>query len=244
MLGLGHLGQSYLWNLSLLPYKNTNEVTVILQDFDKIKEANYSAGVLTEQEHCKSYKTRVCSNWLERGGFETIITERKFDINTKRIGEEPFVGLCGFDNAEARTYLEDVGFDLIVEAALGGSGKLFDDIMIHTFPNASKSPKDIWKADSAVDIELNQEVLTQMNSLFENEECGIVPLTISGKAISSSFVGILTGALVFGELIRAANCDKRYETIHAQVRNLKYHKGFVLKDYDTEMSRNGVVQIS
>lgn len=243
LLGLGHLGQGYIWNLLFLPYNNTSEIKVVLQDFDKISEANYSAGVLTELHHCNQYKTRVCSNWLEKRGFDTIITERKFDANTKKTNEEPFVALCGFDNAEARINLENAGFDLIIEAALGGSLNLFDDIMIHTFPDATKSPKEIWDSSNKYEPQVNKEVLNQMNSLFQNEECGIIPLTISEKAISSSFVGVLTGALVIGELIRSANCENRYETIHVQVRNLNLHKAFLLKKYDTEISRNGVVTV-
>ena len=63
------------------------------------------------------------------------------------------------------------------------------------------------------------------------------------KKIRKYPVRFLAGALAFGELVRAANGDDRYETIQAQVRNLKYPRAFRLKEYDTEMAKNGILSI-
>ena len=77
---------------------------------------------------------------MEARYFNTIICERKFTKQTKREEEEPYVALCGFDSGNSRTYLEDTGFDLIIEAGLGGSLSQFDEISIHTFQNATPPP--------------------------------------------------------------------------------------------------------
>ena len=34
LIGLGHLGQAYLWGLGLLPYKDPADVALVLQDID------------------------------------------------------------------------------------------------------------------------------------------------------------------------------------------------------------------
>ena len=146
MLGLGHLGQAYLWNIAFLPYKDRSKIT-FLQDTDRMVKANWSAGLLCDDEKLlMNIKTRICSNWLEKKGFKTRIIEKKFDESTKRNDEdeEPLLAICGFDSAKSRVSLEMAGFDLIVEAAVGGTLSTFDCISLHTFPNSEKTPHEIW----------------------------------------------------------------------------------------------------
>ncbi len=243
LLGLGHLGQAFLWNIGLLPYENPAEVTLLLQDYDHIAEANLSAGLLSELKNEGEYKTRLCSRWMEDRGYKTIITERKFDVSTKCNADEPLVALCGFDSATSRVHLEKAGFDLIVEAALGGNLSLFDNIILHTFPNADKSPGNIWGNKNDKE-DINSIVLEKFSHLTENG-CGVIAQTLASKAISSSFVGAFTGALVIAELLRGLNSGNRYNTIVTSIRDLKHKQAIIhdKKKYSTEMSRNGFLLV-
>ncbi|MDP3913163.1 MAG: hypothetical protein Q8R96_05435 [Bacteroidota bacterium] len=45
-LGLGHLGQAYLWTLGLMPFDNPNLVQVLLQDADVVEPENIGSQVL------------------------------------------------------------------------------------------------------------------------------------------------------------------------------------------------------
>lgn len=242
LLGLGHLGQAYIWNIGLLPFKAPNEITFLLQDYDRIVEANVSAGLLCEKNDTGIYKTRKCNSWLETRGFNTVISERKFDEHTKRINEEPFVALCGFDSASSRLHLESTGFDLIVESALGSNLATFDNIILHTFPAASKTPKDIWGNIHESNKEINRSVLEILKK-EDNDICGIVPISIAGKAVSASFVGACSGALVIAEILRGLNGGMRYEKIVAHLRAIddvkaiQHSKGI----YTIELSKNGFV---
>lgn len=244
ILGLGHLGQAYLWNIGLLPYSHMQTAMILLQDDDKIVEANLSAGLLCEVYHTDLYKSRVCSSWLEDRRFQTIITERRFDDNTKRINEEPFIALCGFDSALSRLPLENAGFDLIVETGLGNSLSTFDVIALHTFPNASKTPTEIWGSEDHTKSDINEVVYDILKNMSD-EECGIVPLTISGKSISASFVGACSGALVVAELLRGLNNGMRYDKIAIQLRDIANRKSIPHKNglYLFEQSRNGFTSI-
>src|SRR5690606_20338696 len=47
LVGLGHLGQAYLWTLGLLPYHRPDDVILFLQDTDELKKANLSTSILT-----------------------------------------------------------------------------------------------------------------------------------------------------------------------------------------------------
>ncbi len=242
--GLGHLGQAYIWNIGLLPFKAPNEITFLLQDYDRIVEANVSAGLLCEKNDTGIYKTRMCNSWLEARGFNTMITERKFDEHTKRINEEPFIALCGFDSASSRIHLENVGFDLIVESALGSNLATFDNIILRTFPAASKTPKDIWGDIDETNKEINRSVLEILKK-EDNDICGIVPISIAGKAVSASFVGACSGALVIAEVLRGLNGGRRYEKIVAHLRAvddlkaIQHSKG----NYTIEFGKNGFVGI-
>ena len=80
---------------------------------------------------------------LESRGFDVAIEERRFGEWIRRAAHEPGVGLCGVDNELARTALEDVGFDLVVEAGLGAGPDAFRSLSVHTFP-ASRRADDIW----------------------------------------------------------------------------------------------------
>jgi hypothetical protein len=46
ILGLGHLGQAFLWTLAMLPHPRPSEVEFLLNDFDHIDEANFGSGLL------------------------------------------------------------------------------------------------------------------------------------------------------------------------------------------------------
>lgn len=244
ILGLGHLGQAYLWNIGLLPYSPDEPAEIMLQDYERVVSGNWSAGLLCRKED-NDYKTRICSNWLENRYFKARITERAFDEYTKRVKEEPYLALCGFDNAEARRILEDAGFDLVVETGLGNSLHTFDLISLHTFPNASRKAKHIWQSEDGPDSQINKVVLEVLNQVHEDDDCGIVPLTIAGKSVSASFVGACSGALVIAETIRALQCSARYEKIVLQLRNIEnasiiQHRTEV---YSVELAQNGAVAV-
>lgn len=49
LIGLGHLGQAYLWTLGFLPYHNASDVHLVLQDFDLLEVANDSTSLLTHK---------------------------------------------------------------------------------------------------------------------------------------------------------------------------------------------------
>jgi len=238
MLGLGHLGQANLWNIGLLPYQSPKDATFLLQDFDTVVRGNYSSQLLCEQNNIGRKKTRICSEWLEGRGFNTIVTERPFDETTKRTADEPFIACCGFDAAKPRRILENAGFDLIVECALGADAARFDRIILHTFPDARRQPADIWAKDHQP--EPDQRLVEAFRT---KEDCGILAETLAKQAVSSSFVGAIAGALVTGEILRAFNGGVRCELIQMQVRQNDL-PSVVLKEeiYAVRAARSGFCQ--
>ncbi len=239
LLGLGHLGQAYGWTLGLLPFSSKAPTTLYLQDYDIVEDGNWSAGLFCEPRHVGKLKTRLAAEWLEQRGFCTRLIERAFDENSKRSTDEPRVALCGFDNPEARQVLEDVGFELVVDAGLGASLDHFDRIVLRTFPDASQKARDIYRSRSV-------DVPSMNPALFGEDEgeCGIVFQEIAGKAISSSFTGACASALVVSEVLRAMHGGGRREFLSVQLRDLERPSNqYCDENYQLRVARNGSVTV-
>lgn len=220
VLGLGHLGQSYLWSIGLLSTNNMKKsMEVLLQDFDVIKKANFSTGLLSEEIHINKKKTRICAQWLEKRQIITTILEQRFNAKTFIDENDPRIALCGFDKAEPRRLLEDVGFDFIVEAGIGESMDNFDDFIVHTFPNGKTKAREIWVEDvyPEVDPKLREAFLKEIG---ETGICGIRASTLAGKAIATSFVGAVAGAFAIGEILKGLHNEAFSETLNVQLRSL------------------------
>jgi hypothetical protein len=218
VLGLGHLGQAFLWNLALLPFPNRQEVQFLLQDFDAIEAPNVGSGLLCTTSAVGRKKVRHCGGWLENLGFATAITERKYTEHDRRSEDEPGIALCGFDRARPRSFLGKTGFRMVVECGLGDGPTDFDSIHIHTFPNSQNSPEALWGnvQDSA------RKISDEDVALFSEgqHECGQLAIDTAGKAVSTSFVGAMAGAMVVGELLRAFNGGPRLDEQYFTPRNL------------------------
>jgi hypothetical protein len=59
LIGLGHLGQAYLWALGLLPYPRSSQVCLVLQDVDVITPSTESTSVLSDTTLVGQKKTRA-----------------------------------------------------------------------------------------------------------------------------------------------------------------------------------------
>ena len=141
LIGLGHLGQAFLWTLGFLPYARPDEVKLVLQDYDTLVRANDSTSLLTFPAILSKKKTRAMADWCEEREFHTAIQERRFGANLQVDDGEPQVALCGVDNPMARAALEEVGFRQIIEAGLGHGTQEYLAFQVHTFPSQQSTRK-------------------------------------------------------------------------------------------------------
>jgi hypothetical protein len=239
LLGLGHLGQAYAWTIGLLGCPSKQTITLYLQDYDLSESANWSAGLLCEGTNIGDMKTRITSRWLEQRGFATRIIERPFNENTCCGTGEPRVAMCGFDNAESRRLLELAGYDLIVDAALGGDVNRFDRIVLRTFPDASDKASEIYKSASRESTPLAPELFD-----IEKESCGILFENLAGKAVSSSFVGATASAFAIAEVLKALHGGTRCGFINVHLRDLSEVAIALLDEqYQRRVAKNGFVNV-
>lgn len=221
LIGLGHLGQSYLWTLGLLPYAAPQEVQLVLQDFDSIVIANDSTSPLTEQSLIGMHKTRAMARWCEGRGFRTVIHERRFATNFQLDENEPALALSGVDNISARVDLDRVGFRYVVDAGLGRGPHEYLTFQVHTLP-ASRSAHTIWNRPPDTTIEAQSLVGTVAYQALANErsldECGLV--TLAQRTVGAPFVGIVASTLAIAEVLRLLSDGPRYEIVDGDLRTL------------------------
>jgi hypothetical protein len=212
-LGLGHLGNAYLWSVATLPYVNPGEVSLFLNDFDKVEDENVETSLLLTKEKIGQYKTRACAEWLENRGFQTRIIERPFDGNFRRRADEPGLALCGFDSNPARRDLATAEFLRVVESGLGGTPDNFDIVSLHPFPNL-RPAAGLWPdlpASEDTKRVKNQERLARENAAYARiggNECG--RFVLAGKSIAVPFVGAAAATLVVAETIRLLHRGPAY----------------------------------
>lgn len=200
LIGLGHLGQAYLWALSLLPYDDPAALSLVLQDVDLITPSTESTSILTSDDMVGLPKTRAMAEVSEEFGFRTRIVERLFDSEFARRPDEPAVALCGIDNALGRRALDQVGFSLVLEAGLGRGHRDFRAMRLHALPG-QRSAADIWRIRSEEEVvDAAQPAYRRMLESGELDRCGITRL--AGRAVGAPFVGAVAASLVLSELLR------------------------------------------
>jgi hypothetical protein len=205
--GLGHLGQAFSWLIGTLPYVDAKP-SVLLQDFDSVVAANESTSLLATAADLGKRKTRLVASRFEQLGFTTALVERRFDIHTRRNGDEPLLCLAGFDHPEPRRALGAAGFDRVVDAGLGG-GARYTDMLIQSF-SARQSTADAFTdapaprpADELVELPAYSELVERLvaeGAERGEAECGLVE--IAGTTVAASFVGVVAAAVTLSEPLR------------------------------------------
>lgn len=240
LIGLGHLGQAYLWTLGFLPYADPRAVELVLHDFDTLSEANDSTSPLTFPALLGQMKTRAMAAWAEQRGFRTRIVERRFAADFRVAGEEPRVALCGVDNTTARSALEEVGFDRVIEAGLGKGTREYLAMQVHSFPSPGPSARARWGRSGA---EPNGHAKLLDNPAYRSlaasglDECGLT--TLAGRSVGASFVGTTAAALVVAETVRLALGESTHAIVDMTLRAPE-HRRVLASDLTLEAFNPGV----
>ncbi len=239
LIGLGHLGQAYLWGLGLLPYPRPSELALVLQDVDRLTPSSESTSVLTDGTTIGLKKTRVTANWAERRGFSTSICERLFDASFQRHSSEPAVALCGIDNALGRRALDQVGFDFVVEAGLGRGHRDFRAIRLHTLPGP-RTATELWKGSGGVEDTQGKEAYQRILRDGTLDRCGVTLL--AGKAVGAPFVGSVAACLVLSEVLRLLHGGPLHNVVELDLQSIE-QRTVVLRDVDPTGLNPGFISL-
>ncbi|MGN8546966.1 hypothetical protein ACQPTN_20045 [Bradyrhizobium sp. 13971] len=209
LLGLGHLGQAFVWTFCFL--RGQGERLVVLQDNQKISEENEATSllVLPGDGELGERKVRVADVWLKQAGWETSPIERRHVGDLALGDDDPPILLSGLDRLKPRLVLAKHGFPFMIDAGIGHGPGDFEGVQVRTIVNG-EPPEGLWsKSAKTEETEDGTKGLLDRPAYMELEqhvgECGKVSFAQASVAVP--FVGAATGAIVIGQAIRLATLE-------------------------------------
>jgi hypothetical protein len=203
-LGLGHLGQGFIWNLCLLGAKGGRAV---VQDDQTIGEENEATSVLVSNGDIGEMKTRIAARWLSTAGWTANIIERRHHGDIQVMPGDPPYLLSGLDRVEPRRVMAKHGFDYMIDAGLGHGPHDFEGIQLRVVEKGG-SCDDLWSApEHSLEAPLSDRQASPAYKDLEEQigQCGIV--SFAEASTSVPFVGAATGALVIAQALRLASLE-------------------------------------
>ena len=207
LLGLGHLGQAFVWNLCLLG--GSGGRLAVLQDDQRIGVENEATSllVLPNGRQIGNRKTKVADPWLEASGWQTQLVERRHLGDVAITDEDPPYLLSGLDRLEPRLTLARHGFPYMLDAGIGHGPGDFEGIQIRTIAKG-QSIEGLWDKPKAPDEHTGNGLLGRQAYVELEQQvgqCGTVEFAEASVAVP--FVGAATGALVIAQAIRLASLE-------------------------------------
>jgi hypothetical protein len=201
LVGLGHLGQAFVWNLLLLPYREPRRA--ILQDDQRIDEENEATSLLVTATDIGRRKVRLASSWMEAGGWETSLIERRHQGDPPPFPDDPPFLLSGLDALPPRRRLALAGFDYMIDAGIGHGPGDFEGIQVRVIAKGA-ALDELWD-DPAENASRNRLLSGEAYQALEQEIGACGTFTLANASVAVPFVGAATGAIAIAQLIRVAS---------------------------------------
>lgn len=223
LIGLGNLGQAYLWSVASLPFRRTEDVLLVLQDDDVLKKGNWGTSILAERDRYGVLKTRLAEEWAERRGFRVRRVDRLLDEYLRRTDQEPAIALAGLDRMSARRMLGLPKFEYVIDAGLGATAKDFRSIRVSAFGPGEDPAMRFAGVDDRTEetiAELRKlPAYQQIEDMPQHGTCGAA--TLAGQAVAVPFVSGVAGALVVAQATRLASGQNLHANLTTDMGDLR-----------------------
>ena len=227
LVGLGNLGQAYLWSLTLLPYPRPEDVLLFFQDDELIGKENWGTSVLVQRGRYGVLKTRVAEEWATARGFQARRIDRRLDERLMRSDSEPGIALAGLDRMPTRRLLGRRGFEYVIDAGLGATVFDYRKFRVNVFDSAG-NPADHFQGVE----DQTEQVIRELMQLPTYQElarsrgdngCGAAMLAQPSVAVP--FVSAFVGALAVTQAIRIASREAHHIGLTGDVGDLRTVRG-------------------
>lgn len=199
LVGLGHLGQAFLWTLAFVPGAGR----LVLQDDQTVNEENIDTGLINSLESLGRMKTRVAQHWIEAAGWSARLVERRFNDDLRPTEHEAPLLICGLDNVVPRMGLAKAGFAYMIDAGVGHGPVDFEGIQVRVLPQGS-SPERYW-THPANDKDVDAVMRLPAYQEHERQHDGCGTFTLAEASVAVPFVGAATAALTIAQAMRLAS---------------------------------------
>jgi hypothetical protein len=213
LIGLGNLGQSFVWSLAMLPYRHGRDLQLVLQDEDIIRDVNWSTSILVLRRRYGMLKTKVVEDWAVRRGFRVRRIDRFMDSATLRRPHDPPIAMSGLDRIAARRFLDDLGFERVIDCGLGATAKDYGRFRLNVFDrNYAASThfagvEDQTDRNGIIQLPAYQDEITKGHEMA----CGMAEL--AGASVAAPFVSALVGALAVTQAIKISSGESHARAI-------------------------------
>jgi hypothetical protein len=198
IVGLGNLGQAFLWSLACLPYQDPGDLLLFIQDFDRVTPENWGTSVLVVEEAYGWLKNKSAEAWLEQRGFGVRRIDRRLRA-AERLGPgEPSLAFSGVDKVAARRDMANVGFEVIVDAGLGRTAANFDKFGVNVF-HAGRRIDDHYAGMSDPIAEPIPPGAAYEELVASIGQCGAAE--VAGASVAAPHVSAVAGAIAVARTI-------------------------------------------
>lgn len=194
LIGLGHLGQAYLWTMALqaLP---SERLLLKLTDYDEVTLSSLSTCLLVDMADIGRSKVDAVAEKLEQIGFGVVRDTAKVVLDTGTVVSDYPMVLVAVDNIGLRRGLDRLHASRIFECGIGEGTEGFTRVQMHAFPGR-RPARDVWqgedpRASRVVDI---SQVAYQSMLRESGDECGTT--LVASRSIATPFVGAFAGAVL------------------------------------------------
>ncbi len=202
IIGLGNLGQAFLWALASLPYEEPSKVSLMLQDDDRVSPENWATSVLVTNEMYGTLKGKIAEKWAEERGFDPRRVDRRLGPLDRRIDGEPLLAISALDNFEARRNLAAIGFASIVDAGLGRTIDDFDKFAVRVFDQSRPIDRYFAKQpDAKPSVRLHEAAYERLEQ--EIGRCGAAE--IRGASVAAPYVNAVAATMALSRAIALAS---------------------------------------
>lgn len=192
VIGLGHLGQAFLWTAALaggvlLP-RNTR-----LSDYDTVSWSSLSTGLLVNAPDVGKKKVDVVAEQLEALGMHVQRDYKQLSLDSGIVHSAHDLAVVAVDNIALRRSLDRLDAKRILEGGIGDGADAFTRIQLHAFPGPRKA-RDIWLGEDARAVRAVDISKPAYQALLEKsgDECGTT--LIAGRSVATPFIGAFAGA--------------------------------------------------
>ena len=227
LVGVGNLGQAFLWSLFFLPYAEPERVELFLQDDDRVRPENWGTSILVQRGRYKALKTRVAEEWADRRGFRVRRIDRRLDEHLRRADGEPAIALAGLDRMPPRRLLDRPGFQHIIDVGLGASAADYRKFRINAFSAAQTASRHFDGVEDDTRERIAQTIqlpaYQELLNVYRLDDCGTAQL--AGIAVAVPFVSAFAGAMAVTQVIRIASGQAPYLGLTGWVGDLSTIRG-------------------
>jgi hypothetical protein len=199
LVGIGNLGQAFLWALAALPYAVPSDVSLVLQDRDQVSPENWATSVLVGDDTYGLLKTKVAEQWAMAKGFGVRRIDRRLVAADRLDDGDPRIALSGLDKIGPRKDLAQVGFDCVIDAGLGRTARSFDTYRVTVFDKQRtiathfEDQDDPRVEDAIPDGDAYQRLLSEIG------RCGTAE--VAGAAVAAPYVSAVAATVAVSRLI-------------------------------------------